>query len=83
MAGQEKRTFDELVSQDFFGKDSKKIFRELFGEIKDPRYSIYNTMASLSTVARLAANLDDIFLKKQSYSKRRKKRIFLGYRRTR
>jgi hypothetical protein len=76
MAGQEKRTFDELVSQDFFGKDSKKIFRELFGEIKDPRYSIYNTMASLSTVARLAANLDDIFLKNKAVQKEGKKGFF-------
>ena len=76
MAGQEKRTFDELVSQDFFGKDSKKIFRELFGEIKDARYSIFNTMSSLSTVARLAGNLDDIFLKNKAIQEQGKKGFF-------
>jgi len=76
MAGQEKRTFEELVSKDFFGKDSKKIFRELFGEIKDPRYSVYNAMTSLSTVARLASNLDDIFLKNKSIQGEGKRGFF-------
>ena len=76
MAGQEKRTFEELVSQDFFGKDSKKIFRELFGEVKDVRYSIFNTMTSLSTVARLASNLEDIFTKNKSIQAEGKRGFF-------
>ena len=37
-----------------------KVFRELFGEIEDPRYSIFNAMTNLSNVARTATYLDDI-----------------------
>ena len=37
-----------------------KIFRELFGEIEDPRYSIFNAMTNLSAVARTATYLEDI-----------------------
>jgi hypothetical protein len=37
-----------------------KVFRELFGEINDPRYSIFNAMTNLSSVARTATYLDDI-----------------------
>ncbi len=37
-----------------------KIFRELFGEIQDPRYSIFNAMTNLSAVARTATYFDDM-----------------------
>ena len=37
-----------------------KVFRELFGEINDPRYSIFNAMTNLSSVARTATYLDDV-----------------------
>ena len=37
-----------------------KVFRELFGEIQDPRYSIFNAMTNLSAVARTASYFDDI-----------------------
>lgn len=37
-----------------------KIFRELFGEIQDPRYSIFNAMTNLSAVARTATYFDDV-----------------------
>ena len=37
-----------------------KVFRELFGEIQDPRYSIFNAMTNLSAVARTATYLEDI-----------------------
>ena len=37
-----------------------KIFRQLFGEIEDPRYSIFNAMTNLSAVARTATYLEDI-----------------------
>ena len=43
------------------GKGSK-VFRELFGEIQDPRYSIFNAMTNLSAVARTASYFDDISL---------------------
>jgi len=41
------------------GKGSKT-FRKLFGEIEDPRYSIFNAMANLSGAARTASYFDDI-----------------------
>jgi hypothetical protein len=41
------------------GKGSK-VFRELFGEIEDPRYSIFNAMTNLSAVARTATYLEDV-----------------------
>ena len=44
------------------GKGSK-IFRELAGEIQDPRYSIFNAMTNLSSLARLAGWLDNVALK--------------------
>ena len=49
-----KKTFDKIP-----GKGSK-VFRELFGEIEDPRYSIFNAMTNLSAVARTATYLDDL-----------------------
>ena len=48
------KSFDKAV-----GKGSK-VFRELFGEIEDPRYSIFNAMTNLSAVARTSTYLDDI-----------------------
>jgi hypothetical protein len=41
------------------GKGSK-VFRQLFGEIEDPRYSIFNAMTNLSAVARTATYLEDL-----------------------
>jgi hypothetical protein len=40
-----------------------RAFRELFGEIKDARYSIYNGMTKLSNLARKNQFLDDIMTK--------------------
>jgi hypothetical protein len=37
-----------------------KVFRELFGEIQDPRYSIFNAMTNLSAVARTATYFDNV-----------------------
>ena len=48
------KTFEKIP-----GKGSK-VFRELFGEINDPRYSIFNAMTNLSAVARTATYLDDV-----------------------
>ena len=41
------------------GKGSKTI-RKLFGEIEDPRYSIFNAMANLSGAARTASYFDNV-----------------------
>ena len=48
------KSFDKAV-----GKGSKT-FRKLFGEIEDPRYSIFNAIANLSGAARTATYFDDI-----------------------
>jgi len=48
------KKFDDAI-----GKGSK-VFRQLFGEIEDPRYSIFNAMTNLSAVARTATYLEDI-----------------------
>jgi len=54
MAGQKTKSFEKLA-----GKGSK-VFRELFGEIQDPRYSIFNAMTNLSSVARTAKYFEEI-----------------------
>jgi len=43
-----------------------KIFRDLAGEIQDPRYSIFNAITNLSAVARLAGWLDDVAARNQA-----------------
>jgi len=55
--GQTTKSFEKLA-----GKGSK-VFRELFGEIQDPRYSIFNAITNLSAVSRTLAYLDDVALK--------------------
>jgi len=57
MMGQKTKSFENLM-----GKGSK-VFRELFGEVEDPRFSIFNGMTNLSAVARTANYFDDIALK--------------------
>ena len=54
-----KKSFQRMVTKDIGGEavtevigPGSKVFRELFGEIKDPRYSIYNGITKLSGVAR-------------------------------
>ena len=47
------------------GKGSK-IFRELAGEIQDPRYSIFNAMTNLSANARLATWMDDVAIRNKA-----------------
>ena len=54
-----KKFFKQIVTRDIDGKkvdqvvgEGSKIFRELFGKVEDPRFSIYNGMARLSSIAR-------------------------------
>lgn len=54
MMTQKTKSFEKAV-----GKGSK-VFRQLFGEIEDPRYSVFNAITNLSAVARTATYLDDI-----------------------
>jgi hypothetical protein len=48
------KTFEKIPGR------GSKIFRQLFGEIEDPRYSIFNAMTNLSAVARTATYFDDV-----------------------
>jgi len=52
--GFSKKSFEKAT-----GKGSKA-FRQLFGEIEDPRYSLYNGITNLSAVARTSAYLENI-----------------------
>jgi len=54
-----KKFFKQVVERDINGKkvdqvvgEGSKVFRDLFGKVEDPRFSIYNGMARLSGVAR-------------------------------
>ena len=47
----------------------KKALKELFGEIKDPRFTILNSMNSLSYVARTSDMFNQILLKNQAVQK--------------
>jgi len=54
-----KKYFKQIVTRDINGQkvdqvigEGSKIFRDYFGKMEDPRYSIYNGMARLSSVAR-------------------------------
>jgi hypothetical protein len=54
-----KKYFKQVVERDIGSKkieevigEGSKVFRELFGKIEDPRFSIYNGMSRLSGVAR-------------------------------
>ena len=47
----------------------KKALRELFGEIKDPRFTIMNSINSLSYVARTSDMFNQILLKNQAVQK--------------
>ena len=42
------------------GGKGSKVIRELFGEIKDPRYSIFNAMTNLSSAARTSSFFENI-----------------------
>jgi len=61
MQGVKTKSFKAMLEKT--GGKGSKVFRELFGEIKDPRYSIYNAMTGLSAIARTAVYFDDIAAK--------------------
>jgi hypothetical protein len=65
-----KKFFKQVVERDINGKkvdqvigEGSKIFRDLFGKIEDPRYSIYNGMARLSGIARRNELLENLAAK--------------------
>jgi len=62
-----KKFFKQVVTRDINGKkfdevvgEGSKVFRDLFGKIEDPRFSVYNGMARLSAVARRNQLLEDL-----------------------
>ena len=63
--GQSTKSFVQLVDKGAkLGKvkigQGSKVFRELFGELQDPRYSIFNAMTNLSAIARTKGYLGEI-----------------------
>ena len=54
-----------------------KEIRELLGEVTDPRYSIYNAMTNLSSVARTTAYLSSVVAKNDEIQKAGVE-VFLG-----
>ena len=65
--GQSTKSFVQLVDKGSLGKiqigKGSKVFRELFGELQDPRYSIFNAMTNLSSIARTKGYLGEIAAK--------------------
>ena len=53
-----------------------KAIRELFGEISDPRYSIFNAMTNLSSVARTSAYIKDMGAKNAAVQAEGKRGFF-------
>jgi hypothetical protein len=58
-ADKNRKFFKQVVTNDINGKEvskvvgqGSKVFRELFGKIEDPRFSVYNGIQRLSAVAR-------------------------------
>ena len=58
-ANKNRKFFKQVVTNDINGKEvsrvvgqGSKVFRELFGKIEDPRFSVYNGIQRLSAVAR-------------------------------
>jgi len=62
-----KKFFKQVVERDINGQkmsqvvgEGSKVFRELFGKMEDPRFSVYNGMARLSSVARRNELLENL-----------------------
>ena len=83
MGGQSTKSFVQLVDKGGklgkvqIGKGSK-VFRELFGELQDPRYSIFNAMTNLSAVARTKGYLEEIVTKNDAVKKAGGRGFFWG-----
>ena len=56
--GVKTKSFEEMLKKT--GGKGSKVIRELFGEIKDPRYSIFNAMTNLSSAARTSSFFENI-----------------------
>ena len=58
--GQTLKEFEKYSFKGAKGKGSK-VLRELFGEIQDPRYSIFNATTTLSAMGRMTNYLDNLY----------------------
>jgi hypothetical protein len=56
--GVRTKSFEEMLKKT--GGKGSKVIRDLFGEIKDPRYSIFNAMTNLSSAARTSSFFENI-----------------------
>ena len=80
--GQSTKSFVQLVDKGSLGKiqigKGSKVFRELFGELQDPRYSIFNAMTNLSSIARTKGYLGEIVAKNDAAIKAGQRGFFWG-----
>ena len=80
--GQSTKSFVQLVDKGSLGKiqigKGSKVFRELFGELQDPRYSIFNAMTNLSSIARTKGYLGEIAAKNNAAIKAGQRGFFWG-----
>ena len=56
--GVKTKSFEEMLKKT--GGKGSRVIRDLFGEIKDPRYSIFNAMTNLSSAARTSSFFENI-----------------------
>ena len=80
--GQSTKSFVQLVDKGSLGKiqigKGSTVFRELFGELQDPRYSIFNAMTNLSSIARTKGYLGEIVAKNDAAIKAGQRGFFWG-----
>ena len=78
----EGQTLQEFEKYSFKGAKGKgsKVLRELFGEIQDPRYSIFNATTTLSAMGRMTNYLDDLFKTNKSIQAGGERGAFWGSR---
>ena len=77
--GQTLQEFEKYSFKGAKGKGSK-VLRELFGEIQDPRYSIFNATTTLSAMGRMTNYLDDLLKTNQSIQAAGERGAFWGSR---
>jgi len=77
--GQTLKEFEKYSFKGATGKGSK-VLRELFGEIQDPRYSIFNATTTLSAMGRMTNYLDDLFTTNKQLQAKGERGAFWGSR---
>ena len=63
-------TVEVLGNKIVIKKADKEVFRELFGQIKDPRYTLFNGMGTLSSLARTSRYLQQLKTSNDEVQKR-------------